>query len=98
MDNYDSVISQLGKQVSEIAPQTKPIYSYNWMKWKSYYVYVLIPISVIIILLGWRPGFMMHQNKEGKRSIKVKIFFMSVVVISIILSGIYMGYKMKFGR
>lgn len=99
MDNYDSVIAQLGKQVSKIAPQTIPRYSYSsnkWWKWRSYYAYALIPIAVIVILLVWRPGFMMQKNKEGKRSIRVKVFFIAVTILSVILTGAYVGYRIKF--
>jgi len=97
MNNYDSVISQLGKQVAQLAPQNSPVYNTkSWIDWKSYYIYILIPVSAIVIMLFWRPNVIMQKNNEGKRSIIFKKFSIAVVIMSVIFSGLYVGYKLKF--
>ena len=96
MDNYDSTITQLGKQVAEFAPKSSPNYLPSKMlQWRSYYAYILIPISVIVILLVWRPGFMMYENDEGKRRIKFKSLLIASTVISVVFVAVYVFYRLK---
>ena len=52
MEDYDSIISRLNKQVNEFAPQSNTSIinnTYSIFQWKQYYIYILIPILVIIL-------------------------------------------------
>ena len=99
MEDYNSIISRLNKQVNEFAPQSNMSIinnTYSIFQWKQYYIYILIPILVIILLLLWRPGFLMYKNDNNKRRIKIKEFCLAIVVLSIVIIIGYIFYQTKF--
>jgi len=101
MENYDSIITRLNKQVNEFAPRssTSIISNNNSMfQWKQYYIYILIPVLVSIVLLIWRPDFLMYKNDKDKRVINFKKFCLTVVIVSILLCVGYIYYQFNYNN
>jgi hypothetical protein len=101
MEDYASIISRLNRQVNEFAPKSNISIAnnkYSIFEWKSYYIYIIIPILVTVLLLLWRPNFLMYKNEENKKRIKIKHFCITIVVLSTIIIIGYIFYQVKYNN
>jgi hypothetical protein len=62
---------------------------------KNYILYGSFPILLFIILLFYRPNFIYAENEKGERKLSLKKLFLTVLILSLIVSISIFAYRYK---
>ena len=101
ISNYESIINELNKKVSYMSKSNNGsfIQKSKSINFKSpLLIYFIPPVSILIILILYKPSFIMKKTIIHGDNIENKINILKMLFITVLLSGIidFIIYKNFF--